>query len=228
MDPKFKAERLDYNQKKISTARSALLARIELPMTLLESVGTPAPPPDKPQPPALNLTPEQVKAGPVPPAHLTTIPGKYLNHLKVGRLIELRFPPKTLTFYIDLMMMFGLIAIGVCLILGLFTRFAAFCAILMLAMFYLSMPPWPGTVDPPNVEGHYMVVNKNLIELIGCLMIMSSRVGRWFGLDAFFGAMGDRRRRKRAERDAVQTAQASKDRVFIPGDGRSVREPARL
>src|SRR5262249_38232333 len=153
MDPKFRAQRLDYNQKKVNTARQALLARVEAPMMLMESVGgPPPPPPPAPQPPNVQLTPEQTKRGPLPPAHLVKFPGQYLNNLKIGRLMELRFPPKTLTFYIDLMMMFGLVLIGVCLILGLFTRFAAFCAVLMLSMFYFSMPPWPGTVDPPNVE----------------------------------------------------------------------------
>ena len=47
--------------------------------------------------------------------------------------------------------MFGLIAIGVCLMLGFLTPLAALSAAAFLAMIYFSMPPWPGL--PPNPEG---------------------------------------------------------------------------
>ena len=43
-------------------------------------------------------------------------------------------------------------------------------------------------------EGHYWIVNKNLIEAIALLMIATSGVGRWAGLDAYISAYCRRRR----------------------------------
>ena len=33
-------------------------------------------------------------------------------------------------------------------------------------------------------EGHYFIVNKNLIEMLACLAIASLPTGQWVGLDA--------------------------------------------
>jgi uncharacterized membrane protein YphA (DoxX/SURF4 family) len=91
---------------------------------------------------------------------------------------------------------YGLIAIGGCLILGFMTPLAALGAIAFLAMIYLSMPPWPGLPDNPKTEGHYLIVSKNLIELIACLVVATTPNGHWIGLDALF--FGARRRRRLA------------------------------
>ena len=61
-------------------------------------------------------------------------------------------------------------------------------------MIYLSMPPWPGLPPNPKTEGHYLIVSKNLIELIACLVIATTPTGHWIGLDALF--FGGRRRRQ--------------------------------
>jgi len=107
-------------------------------------------------------------------------------------------PPSTSLDFVNSMTTYGLILIGACLILGLFTPFASLCAVAFLAMIYLSMPPWPGTPPNPKAEGHYWIVNKNLIELIACLLIATTASGHWFGLDALF--FGARRRRRLARR----------------------------
>ena len=90
--------------------------------------------------------------------------------------------------------MYGLCAMGVCLILGFLTPFAALCAAAFLAMLYLSLPPWPGLPPNPKTEGHYWIVSKNLVELIACLLIAVTASGYWFGLDRLF--FGGRRRRR--------------------------------
>jgi len=103
---------------------------------------------------------------------------------------------------------YGLVAIGVCLILGFLTTWAALGAALFLTMIYLSMPPWPGTPPNPKAEGHYFIVSKNLIELIACLALAALPTGHWIGLDAlFFGARWRRRLAARAARgeSAAQT-----------------------
>ena len=100
--------------------------------------------------------------------------------------------------------MYGLIAIGVCLIAGFLTPLAALSAAAFLAMIYFSMPPWPGLPPNPKAEGHYLIVSKNLIELIACLVIATTPSGHWVGLDALF--FGARRRRRLAARAASERA----------------------
>jgi uncharacterized membrane protein YphA (DoxX/SURF4 family) len=97
--------------------------------------------------------------------------------------------------WINALTMYGLTAMGLCLILGLFTRLAALGGAVFLAMIYLSMPPWPGLPPSPMAEGHYLFVSKNLIEMIACLALVFLPTGQWAGLDALlFGWMGRRRR----------------------------------
>ena len=67
-----------------------------------------------------------------------------------------------------------------------------------LTMIYLSMPPWPGLPPNPKVEGHYLIVSKNLIELIACLVLATTPSGHWIGFDALFFGPGRRRRLARA------------------------------
>jgi uncharacterized membrane protein YphA (DoxX/SURF4 family) len=98
--------------------------------------------------------------------------------------------------------MFGLIAIGLCLMAGFLTPLAAVSAAAFLAMIYFSMPPWPGLPPNPRAEGHYWIVSKNLVELIACLVLATTPSGHWIGLDAlFFGAWRRRRLAARAARE---------------------------
>jgi uncharacterized membrane protein YphA (DoxX/SURF4 family) len=99
---------------------------------------------------------------------------------------------------------FGLIAIGLCLIAGLLTPLAALLAAAFLSMIYLSMPPWPGLPPNPKAEGHYWIVSKNLIELIACLVIATTPSGHWIGFDALFFAARRRRRLAVAARHGDQ------------------------
>ncbi len=80
----------------------------------------------------------------------------------------------------------GLTIVGACLLLGFLTPLAGVAGAGLLLMFYLSQPPFPGLPEPPNVEGHYLYVNKNLIELFACLLVAVTGSGRWIGLDALF------------------------------------------
>lgn len=234
VDPHFLQERMEFNITKVNGARNALLARVEQPVKDLQPIGageidrrarfTPEQLAEvRKNELGVELTEAQFERGPLPLPQAAEFPGKQLN-----QWFGMPFKTTTRTKWQDLGMMFGLVAIGACLILGLFTRLAAFGAVVFLAMFYLSMPPWPGVAEVPPLEGHYLIVNKNLIELIACLMIMTSGVGRWMGLDAFLGAMKDRRRRNRTEA-VYATAQAPSDRVYLPGEGRpAARETANV
>jgi uncharacterized membrane protein YphA (DoxX/SURF4 family) len=82
--------------------------------------------------------------------------------------------------------MWGLLALGGLLIIGLATRLAALGGAVMLTMFYLVMPPWPGVPEAPGATEHSLIVNKNLIEAIALLAIAALPTGSWFGVDGIF------------------------------------------
>src|SRR6476620_37029 len=99
---------------------------------------------------------------------------------------------------IDLVTMWRRSAVGLCLMLSLLSPRACLGGAAYLLSFYLSMPPWPGLPEGIT-EGHYRFVNKNLIEMLACLVLASTPNGLWIGLDALlFGWIG-RSRRHRVE-----------------------------
>jgi uncharacterized membrane protein YphA (DoxX/SURF4 family) len=109
-------------------------------------------------------------------------------------------PPYSEVEKADLITMYGLSICGLALMLGLFTPVAGLASAGFLMLFYLSMPPWPGLPVPPNVEGHYVFVNKNLIEFLACLVIAATPSGLWIGVDALLFGWIDRLRARRALR----------------------------
>jgi uncharacterized membrane protein YphA (DoxX/SURF4 family) len=104
-------------------------------------------------------------------------------------------PPPTLLDLSNQITKWGLTLVGIGLLLGLLTPVAALAGAGFLTLFYLAQPPWPGLPVPPQAEGHYWIVNKNLIELLACLVLAATPNGLWIGLDAWlFGGLGRRRR----------------------------------
>jgi thiosulfate dehydrogenase [quinone] large subunit len=92
----------------------------------------------------------------------------------------------TLLFAVDLCNEWGLALIGLSLILGFFTRIGIICGVILLSMYYMANPPFLGLDPVTNVEGSYLIVNKNLIE-IGALLVLSGfRSSYFYGLDRFF------------------------------------------
>jgi uncharacterized membrane protein YphA (DoxX/SURF4 family) len=74
---------------------------------------------------------------------------------------------------VDLLNIWGLILIGLALFLGVFTRLASILGIILLSLYYLANPPFVGMDFGVPVEGHYLVVNKILIELAAlCIFLM--------------------------------------------------------
>ncbi|MCI0377213.1 MAG: DoxX family protein [Gemmataceae bacterium] len=83
----------------------------------------------------------------------------------------------------DAAVKWGLTVVGGLLIAGLFTRLACVAGAAYLLMFFLAMPPLPGWPEPPRVEGHYLYINKNIIEMLALLTLATTRSGRWLGVD---------------------------------------------
>jgi uncharacterized membrane protein YphA (DoxX/SURF4 family) len=100
---------------------------------------------------------------------------------------------------------FGLVAIGFCMIVGLFTRLAALGGAAFLTLIYLSMPPWPGLPPNPMETGHYLIVDRNVVELLACLSLACLPTGHWVGIDALLFGWMRRSRELRAEREMAGT-----------------------
>lgn len=86
---------------------------------------------------------------------------------------------------VDFLNTWGLIAIGVGLILGLFSRLAAFSGAFLLLIYYLNNPPMIGLEYSLPSEGNYLIVSKTLIEAAALLLLGSFPTGRLFGLDMY-------------------------------------------
>lgn len=99
--------------------------------------------------------------------------------------------------WIDTTVAIALLAAGLSLMLGLLPQLGCALAMALLGLFYISAIPLG--LPQPNTEGTYLLVNKNLIELLAVGVIMSFRTGRIAGLDLL--------RRRRARR-AVAPAES--------------------
>ena len=86
----------------------------------------------------------------------------------------------------------GLTLVGAGLILGLLTPIACAGAIALLALYYLASPPWIAML-PRVTEGNYLVVDKNLVELIAVAVVMAFGTGRMAGLDLLLHQWRSRR-----------------------------------
>jgi predicted dehydrogenase/uncharacterized membrane protein YphA (DoxX/SURF4 family) len=83
---------------------------------------------------------------------------------------------------VDFLNVWGLILIGLGLILGVFTRVATASGVLLLALYYIANPPFAG-VTPGPAEGSYLIVNKTLVELAAMVVLLIFPTGHLVGLD---------------------------------------------
>ena len=85
----------------------------------------------------------------------------------------------------DFLNIWGLIAIGLGLILGAFSRIALWSGIVLLGFYYLSHPPFIGLTYSMPMEGSYFIVNKVLIELTAMIVLVLFPTSKRIGLDRF-------------------------------------------
>jgi len=103
----------------------------------------------------------------------------------LGGFFKMLADNPSLVNIIDLMNIWGLILIGLSLILGFLTRPAIIFGIILLAIYYLSHPPFVGIRYAVPSEGSYLIINKTLIELfaLGVLFVFPS--SNYIGFDRF-------------------------------------------
>lgn len=77
----------------------------------------------------------------------------------------------------------GLILIGLGLIMGLFTRVAAGGGIALILLYYACNPPFVGLFYSIPMEGNYLIINKNLVELAALLVLIAIPTQQVAGLD---------------------------------------------
>ena len=74
---------------------------------------------------------------------------------------------------VDFLNIWGLILIGLFLFIGLFTRVASISGAVLLLLYYVANPPFVNSSTPS--EGHFYIVNYNLIEAAILIAIASFR-----------------------------------------------------
>jgi uncharacterized membrane protein YphA (DoxX/SURF4 family) len=80
----------------------------------------------------------------------------------------------------------GQILIGLLLITGTLTRAASLAAIALLLLYYLANPPLVGLGLAIPADGHYLVVDRNLIELLTLAFLAALPVTALPGVDRWF------------------------------------------
>lgn len=103
---------------------------------------------------------------------------------------------------VDILNVWGLILIGLALILGVFTRWALIGGILLIGLYYLSHPALIGVKYAMPTEGSYLLVNKNLIEIAAMIVLLYFPSSHIVGLDRFWN------RKKAAPASSTSSGQA--------------------
>lgn len=133
---------------------------------------------------------------------------------------------------VDSSVRWGLVVIGALLVVGLFTRLACVAGALFLLSFYLAMPAFPWLPEPAMSEGHYLFVNKNIIEMLALLAIAASRPGQRYGLDLWVrlivGLFRGKRRDEKAEEYRTIAVKVPADappepRTMVPTESSTTR-----
>ena len=109
----------------------------------------------------------------------------------------------------------GMILIGVGLFAGIFIRISSVAGIVLLALYYFAYPPFGSSVFPVTSEGHYWIINRNLIEALVLFIVYLWPV-REYSIEKFIGYF----RRKSAvegEGTADVAGDGSKRRELIKG-----------
>lgn len=89
----------------------------------------------------------------------------------------------TILKVIDYMNEWGLVLIGLGLVLGIFTRLAVWSGMLLLCFYYLSHPPFVGLNYALPSEGSYFIVDKVMIEFIALGVLSMFPTSHIIGLD---------------------------------------------
>jgi uncharacterized membrane protein YphA (DoxX/SURF4 family) len=131
----------------------------------------------------------------------------------------------TVTGVVDFLNIWGMILVGLGLMAGLFTRWAAAGGTVMLLFYFVAYPPIPGYMFGVPAEGSYLWVNRNLIELIVLTLFIFMGTEYHFGLDRLFGRWKEEKVRKPVgdvpadAKNRTGRREAIRDLISIPALG---------
>jgi thiosulfate dehydrogenase [quinone] large subunit len=86
---------------------------------------------------------------------------------------------------VDLINEWGLLLIGLGLICGAFSNIASMSGILLLALYSLSHPFFVGVQYIMPVDGNYLWIDRNMVEMAALLVLIIFPTSHIIGLDRF-------------------------------------------
>jgi uncharacterized membrane protein YphA (DoxX/SURF4 family) len=93
---------------------------------------------------------------------------------------------------VDFMNVWGLVVIGICLFLGIFTRAASIAGVVLLMLYYVANPPFmPSSIPSPS---HFYIINYNLMEATALVIIAVFPAGHLWGVQRWITYAHSRRK----------------------------------
>jgi uncharacterized membrane protein YphA (DoxX/SURF4 family) len=126
---------------------------------------------------------------------------------------------------VDFINIWGMILVGLGLILGLFSRLASTGGALMLFFYFVAYPPIPGYMFGVPAEGSYLWVNRNLIELLALSVFIFLSPANHFSLDRLISRWREEKARKPVgvisgdSRSGMGRREVLRDLISIPALG---------
>jgi thiosulfate dehydrogenase [quinone] large subunit len=114
---------------------------------------------------------------------------------------------------VDMLNIAGMILIGVSLFLGLFTRISAFTGALLLLLYYIANPPFIGFMGEATGEGHYLIVNKQLIETALLFAIVFLPRDFFWSIDRWIIRLKQKREKEEEETQSAVTTSGRREMV---------------
>ena len=87
---------------------------------------------------------------------------------------------------VDFLNQWALVLIGAGLLLGIFSRLSSIGGIILLLLYTMSHPALIGINYQMSFEGSYLIIDKNLIELVALGVSFVFPTARLIGIDRFF------------------------------------------
>jgi thiosulfate dehydrogenase [quinone] large subunit len=109
--------------------------------------------------------------------------------------------------YVHFLNIWGLILIGLGLILGCFTRTASGAGILLILLYYSCNPPFVGYFYSIPSEGSYLIIDKNLVEAAALFVTLALAAGRFYGIDHIFHRLRAARQEAVSKSEIARSAQ---------------------
>ena len=127
--------------------------------------------------------------------------------------------------FVDFLNIWGMILVGIGLMIGLFSRWASAGGALMLFFYFIAYPPIPGYMFGVPAEGSYLWVNRNLIEFLVLLAFVFISSEYLFGLDRLYSRWKEEKARKPVEElpsdpsKGLDRREALRNLISIPAIG---------